>query len=339
MEKAIARAWKRISQSFGRPLADSLLRELDEPIQRLSLDSLIQVVNSSEPQVASKVAVLSKARAARAVLCANREEELMDIHNFAARRFSLLDEACSQKNCLGADAGIKTILSAALSRGELLPLLVSVPQRYDGVVEPFCAFHCASQLLIDSYLQAVAGKRCILRCNPNDVCKSAAVEALQIFSSTHVVPSSIDVVVQHPRETENLEIKFPQPLLHYVAVEVIKNALQSTHVRSNGIFDSSIPVRIKLSKVNEHVQIEIRDHGTGVEVHNEKSMWRIGWSTNTRPSLLSGSGLGLPLSKIFLELYGGSIRHWPSESGCTFEISTPVRSSETFPVGSICLQR
>ena len=317
----------RIARSFGPALSCAFLQSLDEPLVSLPLDSLKAKLDRQGIDAASEITRLSKIRAAHAILCLKSDEyPLSYLHDFAVRRFALLDEASTRQRGYHKSETVK-ILSSVLSRGELLPLLMNLRQGHEEIIEPFCAFHCSSQLLIDSYLQSVAAQRCILSPVPLQICISATNEAVDVC--TLAEPSSAEVILCHPQDLKSVRVVFPEPLLHYAVLEVTKNALQST--KSSLVSGNVYPVHLNLTIDGACIVIEVRDYGRGVEIHDEKSMWKFGWSTTSRPTLLAGSGIGLALSKIYLELYGGSIHHSRAETGCKFTLSVPLTSKENLP--------
>ncbi len=331
LERRVAVVSTEIACLYGKSVADAFRASASQKIRPITISDHISLLNASGPQAALHVATLSKARAAQAILVAElgipqtNVLQFCSVKRFAMNRFALLEDAAT-----AAGTDINRKFSAALSRGELLPLLLNMDATdCDESLCSFCKFHFASQILVDSFVRRIGGRRCILTTSPLQVCHNASKAAVDLFqASSASVNPPVEVVVRFSDDMKSQTIAFPEPILSYVVLEIVKNALQSTER-----FQSQEPVELVLASDDMNFTVEIRDYGHGVEEHNEQSMWRLGWSTSRSLSPLSGSGLGLPLSKIYVELFGGALHHtrMSNDSGCKFILRLPVRAAESFP--------
>jgi two-component system, NtrC family, nitrogen regulation sensor histidine kinase NtrY len=95
---------------------------------------------------------------------------------------------------------------------------------------------------------------------------------------------------------------------------ILKNAIQATSQRADG----KIEVQLKISETE--IMISISDNGPGIPDELREDIFRPGFTTKT-----SGMGLGLSITRNFVEYWGGKISFvTDSESGTTFTIKLPL---------------
>jgi signal transduction histidine kinase len=90
-------------------------------------------------------------------------------------------------------------------------------------------------------------------------------------------------------------------------------------------------VIVRSREIDHFVQVEVEDFGPGIPKDQLPLMFRK-FSRFLRPirEEVKGSGLGLYLSKYFIELHGGSIRLKSTEGkGTTFTFNLPLGSTES----------
>jgi signal transduction histidine kinase len=86
-------------------------------------------------------------------------------------------------------------------------------------------------------------------------------------------------------------------------------------------------VDVSAARVNGEVRISVADTGPGVAVEDQERIFEEFQQTEAGLEQREGTGLGLALSKRFVELHGGRI--WLESEpgkGSTFVFTLPVRS-------------
>jgi len=121
-------------------------------------------------------------------------------------------------------------------------------------------------------------------------------------------------------ESEESEIisKMDRTQLIRIITNLVKNAIQS--IPEN---QSEKLVSVSVKRVENDVQIAVRDNGSGIEQHNIQRIFEPKFTTKN-----SGMGLGLGIIKNIIENYKGTIT-FESEygTGTTFTVSLPIINS------------
>lgn len=124
-----------------------------------------------------------------------------------------------------------------------------------------------------------------------------------------------------------------EPNLSYIFAEVMKNASRATveeHLRKQLPIDQVPPVHINIRSKNggKEVEAEFIDAGAGICEHELDRVWEFGYTTNATKydeavtkceaaPVVAGYGLGLPMSRLYAEQFGGSLTIGGSEAGCS----------------------
>ena len=104
-----------------------------------------------------------------------------------------------------------------------------------------------------------------------------------------------------------------------VLVNLVKNAYFS--IMSNDREDKSIVVQVSVLD-DKFLSVRVSDNGDGVPEENISKIFQSKFTTKGE----RGSGLGLSLSKKYLEMSGGSISYNESSmGGAEFSFSLPIR--------------
>ena len=114
---------------------------------------------------------------------------------------------------------------------------------------------------------------------------------------------------------EIIYCKLNKTLFEWVIENLVKNAVDSMGGKGNIIISSNI-------KINNEIQIIVKDDGRGVELKNQKKIFNSGFTSKKK-----GWGLGLSLSKrIIMQYHNGKIFIKKSEinKGTSIEINLPV---------------
>lgn len=114
--------------------------------------------------------------------------------------------------------------------------------------------------------------------------------------------------------------------LKYVFRELLKNAYMATasvHPRIN--------IDIQASQDREWVTIDIVDQGHGIAEEDRQNIWRFGFTKarNAENTALAGFGVGLPTSKVYMDLWGGRMDVYSSAGeGTTVRVQYPTSPTE-----------
>jgi two-component system sensor histidine kinase KdpD len=116
-------------------------------------------------------------------------------------------------------------------------------------------------------------------------------------------------------------VRADRTLLEQVLVNVVENAAKFS--------PRELPIRIVASVGEEAVVICVSDEGLGIEEPHASRVFDLFYRAEQRDRVTSGSGLGLSISKGFIEAMGGSIsaRARQGRDGTTVEISLPIYAS------------
>ena len=105
-------------------------------------------------------------------------------------------------------------------------------------------------------------------------------------------------------------------LLRHILSNLLSNALKYSPVGSS--------VYVKLERSNERIIFRVVDEGIGIGEHDKKSLFSA-FQRGENVGEIPGSGLGLTMTKQFVELHGGTIEcESELDKGTTFTVSLPV---------------
>lgn len=113
-------------------------------------------------------------------------------------------------------------------------------------------------------------------------------------------------------------LKFDEDLMHQVITNLIENAIKYSPENSK--------ILVSSEEIDGKIIIQVADQGIGIDPEDRDHIFtKFYRSQNAKTSNISGSGLGLYLSKYFVNLHQGQI-HVESEpkSGSTFTIELPM---------------
>jgi signal transduction histidine kinase len=112
-------------------------------------------------------------------------------------------------------------------------------------------------------------------------------------------------------------------LIKEVMVNLIENAVKYSP-------ESSSPIVVKSYEDGDFVHVEVLDHGTGISVEDQNTIFGKFVRGKDQNLKTKGSGLGLYLVKYFIELHGGTI-HLESQLGAGTKVhfKLPLTTEET----------
>ena len=88
-------------------------------------------------------------------------------------------------------------------------------------------------------------------------------------------------------------------------------------------------IHVEARSVNESIEVSVTDTGVGIAPEDQDAVFEEFRQVGTADKKVEGTGLGLALSRKFIELHGGTI--WVESQvgeGSTFTFTVPVRHGE-----------
>jgi PAS domain S-box-containing protein len=209
---------------------------------------------------------------------------------------------------------LKTPLTPVLASSELLagelhdePLVSLARNVYRGA--------CAVEKTVDALLQMARGEAGILRL------RSRRMDLLQLVRGV-----ATDMTPVAARRGQSLLLELPEALLpvwgdqdrlYQVLLNLVENA-----VESNG---EGGQVTMRVQQTADSVVVEVEDTGDGMSMEEQEHAFEPYWQVERSGARGRGLGLGLPLSKLLVELHGGRI--WSEghdRQRCTIGFSLPL---------------
>lgn len=170
-----------------------------------------------------------------------------------------------------------------------------------------------------------------LECSPAHIAKKAAKDSMALCRA-HLGQSPLIVVSENAPET----FTYVPMHIQYMLTEVFKNACRAVvETHAKGGFDDFLPhVRCQIVHGHEDVTIKISDEGGGIDRRVMRNIWKFMYSTykkspwsaalrGKKPSsadsianplqrqkaggVLAGYGVGLSLSKLYAQYFGGDL--------------------------------
>ena len=214
---------------------------------------------------------------------------------------------------------LNTPLTSILASGELLEAEVQEPLLAALVKNIRRASYNLKQR-IDELIELARGEIGILKINPMPVDMEKMLR--EIESEMKPLARGKDLELE-------LEVAGALPFamgdrgrLRQVVMNLISNALKFTKVGK---------IEVKAERVGEYVEVKVKDSGRGIGVEEMKELFDPYRRKVNEGQELGGLGIGLTLSKMFVELHGGKIGV-ESEvgKGSTFSFTVPVyKESDT----------
>ncbi|KAG5468032.1 hypothetical protein LSCM4_01119 [Leishmania orientalis] len=124
-----------------------------------------------------------------------------------------------------------------------------------------------------------------------------------VSSSTSPLSCPADLPETRPTPVSAVSIYSVEGHLLYIFREVLKNACAATLK-----LRPEIDVLIRYASDDTWVIVEFIDQAGGIHPQHFKNIWKFGWTTSEHyESHLGGFGVGLPTSKVYMGMWGGSI--------------------------------
>ena len=136
---------------------------------------------------------------------------------------------------------------------------------------------------------------------------------VELFKNNH---ENIDI--NYSGEEKNIYVNGDAEQLIQVFTNILKNATQSIKSDAKG------KISVELASLDKKIQIKVSDNGVGIPSSNRQDIFKPNFTTKS-----TGMGLGLSISKNFIENMGGKISFSSKvKAGTTFEILLPTEINE-----------
>ncbi len=241
----------------------------------------------------------------------------------------------------------------------------------DALVESFLRDRLGIQLLCDHYVGIGKGKPgggISVNCNFNDVLTDAILESKSICDANFGIVPEVHLIEgssSSASSSSNSDLPIPvtliRPWVHHALVELLKNGMTSNVQKASLLskegdqIPPDIFIRIHHKPSDEQLVCEVMDQGLGLD--NEegiKRAFRFAESSSQQRwdrldeqqsyamvrAPIGSLGVGLPLSKMMLQMFGGDVtleqRHQSNEvcingdiriinTGCSASLLLPLR--------------
>lgn len=235
------------------------------------------------------------------------------------------------------------------------------------LIDSFLRERLGIQLLCDHYVALDKGKPnggIAVDCDLYEVVDDAVTEAKHVCDANRGVAP--DVIISYGMEGmdslplklcslvgdslriggyDGITLTIIRPWLHHALVEVLKNALSSSVQRADDSGDGSNPseVHVRIVDGTSSISIAVLDQGVGLSEDGMKRAFRFAESSSLKRwdrideqtsyamvrQPLGSLGVGLPLSRMMMEMFGGDVlisnrgKGDGLASGCTAVIKIP----------------
>lgn len=127
-----------------------------------------------------------------------------------------------------------------------------------------------------------------------------------------------NVEILHELENKPLFVEVDPNRMMQVLTNLISNAVKFSHAGDN--------VLVKLQRVDNHAHIEVVDHGIGIpDEFKDKIFLKFTQASNSASNRISGTGLGLNITKAVVERMNGSIGFKSNlNEGTIFYVDLPL---------------
>jgi len=134
----------------------------------------------------------------------------------------------------------------------------------------------------------------------------------------------VKVVTERKQQTLLLDLPpiFPtvwadEDRIRQIVLNLLDNAIKFT--------PQNREIVLKVDADEDCFMIHIKDNGCGIDNEDQKHLFELYWCSNNNGEGLHGLGIGLPLSKMLVELHGGRIWFESNKGiGSTFSFSIPM---------------
>jgi len=192
-----------------------------------------------------------------------------------------------------------------------------------------CSYHASGQLLLDSALSRLEDSTfCIVEKVPLPELMEEALESVKVIAKHFAVPLPDIKVKVAGTLPENLLVEVYRPMVVYTFNEVLKNAIRHHSVPEDASGEKAIVVEINGTEELRRVTISNRCR-TPIPANVQEKIWNFNFTTLREVNEWSGSGVGLSLSRIYMQILGGKITLTSPVDPVAFTLDIPVNMKET----------
>lgn len=208
-----------------------------------------------------------------------------------------------------------------------------------------------------------------VQCDVSDVIQEAYTEAAAVCDAHLQVAPELDFDDDGTR----LTVTVIRPWLYHALVELLKNAMyasvqkviaqqEANEQRSNNttilnplLYPPPITIQVQKDEANDSITIDIIDRGIGIPTTSSSTtdlellLFGFGQSSALQRwdrlkeqqsyaavrSPLSSLGVGLPISRMMMQHFGGNLQVFPQELGCRARIQLPCNANILEPLCSV----
>jgi len=221
------------------------------------------------------------------------------------------------------------------------------------LIDDFLRERLGVQLLCDHYVALDKGKKnggISVGCSLGDVVEDAVTEARHVcdanlgimpdvqveygFDDNVPIPKPLVGLVDSDTSVSgygSIELTLIRPWLHHALVEILKNAMASSVQRADDCGEHTSPpdVHVRLVDGSESVSIFVMDQGVGLAEDGMRRAFRFAESSSLKRwdrieeqtsyamvrQPLGSLGVGLPLSRMMCQMFGGDVSISNREKG------------------------
>lgn len=195
--------------------------------------------------------------------------------------------------------------------------------QIDGWLDEFFLSRIGTQMLITQYIaceeQLTKGKVKATgivdeQCDATKVCRMAVQQVRQICQAEHRKMPRCVIQTYTPNDIEPnpgspCTFPFIPTYLFYILQELLKNSFRATVEKCKD--DAQLErhsIRVIVSCDEKRVAIRVSDRAGGIPFDVGEKVWSYLYSTAPKKSNLAGYGVGLPISRLYAQYLGGSLR-------------------------------
>ena len=147
------------------------------------------------------------------------------------------------------------------------------------------------------------------------------LESIYAIFKPEADKKGIHLTLNNAPETEGIHIRTDREKLDTIFMQLLKNAIKYTKKGT---------IEIGYSQKGDFIEFTVKDTGIGIEMDKQHSIFgRFTQADNSLSKIYEGSGLGLSISKAYVEMLGGTI--WVESEpgvGSTFCFTTPLEADQ-----------
>ena len=187
----------------------------------------------------------------------------------------------------------------------------------------------------EEYLKDIYASGTLLLSLINDILDLSKIEAgrMELELTEFDLPTALDSALTLVRERAGRrsialetfvdqqigEVRADERKIRQVVLNLLSNAIKFTPEGGR--------IEVRAVPVEENVEVSVSDTGVGIAPEDQEAIFEEFRQVGTADKKVEGTGLGLALSRKFIELHGGRI--WVQSQvgvGSTFTFTIPMRS-------------